>query len=110
MSVSMRNTKAQMYSEIERLRDYADKQRHQLRAAADEIDRLRVKCQAPNTSEHSSKLSERRIRNRMIDRLAVVCKTTVRWVDDRGFLQYKAGDWAAIPTHTVNFVAKGIEQ
>lgn len=58
MSVSMRSTKAQMYSEIERLRDYADRAQQQLRDAVEEIDQLRAKRQAPNVSERSSKLAD----------------------------------------------------
>ena len=42
MSVSMRSTKAQMYAEIERLRD----------DAVDEIARLRAKHAVPNTQHH----------------------------------------------------------
>ena len=141
MSISMRNTKAQMYSEIERQRDHIDKQRHQLRAAADEIERLRAKieelgqdldaakyemrCSRLRSKEMEAKLAdvtdqlsqqprasqpERRTRNLMITRLAVVCKATVRWDEEKGFVQFEDGNWVAIPTHTVNFVAKGIEQ
>lgn len=57
MSISMRSTKAQMYSEIERLRDYADTCQQQLRDAVEEIDRLRAKRQAPKVSERSYKLT-----------------------------------------------------
>ena len=57
MSVSMRSTKAQMYSEIERLRDYVDRAQQQLRDAVEEIDRLRAKHSAPRTSQHSTKQS-----------------------------------------------------
>lgn len=57
MSISMRSTKAQMYSEIERLRDYADTCQQQLRDAVEEIDRLRAKRQAPKASERSYKLA-----------------------------------------------------
>lgn len=57
MSVSMRSTKAQMYSEIERLRDYADRYQQQLRDAVDEIARLKAKHSAPRASQHSTKQS-----------------------------------------------------
>ena len=49
MSVSMRSTKAQMYSEIERLRALCDLQSQQLRAVSQPR-------QAPNVSERRSKL------------------------------------------------------
>lgn len=57
MSVSMRSTKAQMYSEIERLREYADRYQQQLRDAVDEIARLKAKHSAPRASQHSTKQS-----------------------------------------------------
>lgn len=49
MSVSMRSTKAQMYSEIERLRALCDLQSQQLRAASQPR-------QAPELSERRTKL------------------------------------------------------
>lgn len=49
MSVSMRSTKAQMYSEIERLRALCDLQPQQLRAASQPH-------QAPELSERRTKL------------------------------------------------------
>lgn len=50
MSVSMRSTKAQMYSEIERLRALCDWQAQQLRAASEPR-------QAPDVSERRAKLA-----------------------------------------------------
>ena len=50
MSVSMRSTKAQMYSEIERLRLDLDRATQQLRAAASQPR------QAPDVSERRAKL------------------------------------------------------
>lgn len=50
MSVSMRSTKAQMYSEIERLRALCDLQSQQLRAAS------QPRRQAPELSERRAKL------------------------------------------------------
>ena len=52
MSVSMRSTKAQMYSEIERLRALCDLQSQQLRAAS----QPRKARQAPELSERRTKL------------------------------------------------------
>lgn len=52
MSVSMRSTKAQMYSEIERLRALCDLQSQQLRAAS----QPRQARQAPELSERRTKL------------------------------------------------------
>jgi hypothetical protein len=52
MSVSMRSTKAQMYSEIERLRALCDWQAQQLRAAS----QPRAQHQAPEILERRAKL------------------------------------------------------
>lgn len=50
MPISMRSTKAQMYSEIERLRELCDLQAQQLRAAS------QPRRQAPELSERRAKL------------------------------------------------------
>ena len=52
MSISMRSTKAQMYSEIERLRALCDLRSQQLRAAS----QPRQARQAPELSERRTKL------------------------------------------------------
>lgn len=54
MSVSMRSTKTQMYSEIERLRLELDRATQQLRAAASQPRQAR---QAPELSERRTKLA-----------------------------------------------------
>lgn len=71
-------------------------------AHADTYERL--------SQQPSAECSERRTRNLMMKRLAITCKASVKWVDGQGFRQYKDGSWVAIPTHTVEFVAKGIGQ
>ena len=117
MSVSSRSTKAAMYSEIERLRALCDLREQQHRATcaelsaekaahADTYARLKELERAPQPS--AAPLSERGTRLMMMKRLAVVCKATVKWVDGQGFRQYKDGNWVAIPTHTIDFVTKGI--
>lgn len=58
MSVSMRSTKAQMYSEIERLRDYADRAQQQLRDAVEEIDRLKAARQPNNSAPRAQSLAQ----------------------------------------------------
>lgn len=58
MSVSMRSTKAQMYSEIERLRDYADRAQQQLRDAVDEIARLKAAKQPSNSAPRAQSLAQ----------------------------------------------------
>ena len=58
MSVSARDRKSVIYSEVERLRQLLDRQTQQLRAQSEELERLRAsaKPQAPERSERSSKL------------------------------------------------------
>lgn len=75
-------------------------------AHADTYERL---PQQPS-AERAPELSERGIRNLMMKRLAITCKASVKWVDGQGFRQYKDGSWVGIPTHTVEFIAKGISQ
>lgn len=58
MSISMRSTKAQMYSEIERLRDYADTCQQQLRDAVDEIARLKAAKQPSNSAPRAQSLAQ----------------------------------------------------
>lgn len=117
MSISSRSTKVAMYSEIERLRALLDQHEQQARAdyedlaraldkAERERDELRAQLSAPQPS--AAPLSERGTRNLLMKRLAVTCQTSVKWVDGQGFKQYKDGNWVAVPTHTVDFVAKGL--
>lgn len=127
MSISTRSTKVAMYSEIERLRALLDQHEQQARAdyedlaraldkAERERDELRAQLSAPQPSAaplsepklSEPKLSERGTRNLLMKRLAVTCQTSVKWVDGQGFKQYKDGNWVAVPTHTVDFVSKGI--
>lgn len=91
MSISMRSTKAQMYSEIERLRDYADTCQQQLRDAVEELDRLRAKRQAPKVSERSPKLAALRA-------FATKFKCSAR-LNDGGIELYsrKRQCWVAVP-------------
>ena len=130
MSVSMRSTKAQMYSEIERLRALLDQRVGRLRALLGQrdnqiasleekvlrreakIEELSASISAPQPSAapRAPELSDRGIHNLMMKRLAITCKASVKWVDGQGFRQYKDGSWVGIPTHTVEFVAKGIGQ
>lgn len=69
---------------------------------------LSQQLRAPQPS--AAPLSERGTRNLTMKRLAITCKASVKWVDGQGFRQYKNGSWVAIPTHTIEFAAKGIGQ
>lgn len=124
MSISTRSTKAAMYSEIERLRALLDQRDLQIANQAETIRRRDAKIEAlsapqppapqpsaaplsePKLSE--PKLSERGLRNELMRRLAITCKASVKWVDGAGFRQYKDGNWVAVPTHTIEFVSKGL--
>ena len=122
MSISSRSTKAAMYSEIERLRALLDQRDQQHRATcaelsaekaahADTYARLKELERAPQPSAaplSEPKLSERGLRNELMKRLAITCKASVKWVDGAGFRQYKDGNWVAVPTHTIEFVSKGL--
>lgn len=111
MSISSRSTKAAMYSEIERLRSLLDQRDLQIANQAETIRRRDAQIKdlsAPQPS--AAPLSERGARNEVMKRLAVTCKASVKWVDGQGFKQYKDGNWVAVPTHTIEFVSKGIAQ
>ena len=58
MSISMRSTKAQMYSEVERLRDLLDRQDQQLRAQSEEIARLKAARQPSNSAPRAQTLAQ----------------------------------------------------
>ena len=109
MSISTRSTKAAMYSEIERLRSLLDQRDQQIANQAETIRRREAKIEALSAPQPSAApLSERCTRNEMMKRLAITCRASVKWVDGQGFRQYKDGNWVAIPTHTIDFVAKGL--
>ena len=120
MSVNSRSTKPVMYSEIERLRALLDQLQGQIAMQAETIRRRdaqleslraeredltgRLQARARQSANHS----ERGARNEIMRRLAITLKTSVKWVDGLGFRQYANGIWMPVPTHTVDFVAKGI--
>lgn len=60
----------------------------------------------PAPQPSAAPLSDRSARNLMMKRLAITCRATVKWDDDRGFLQYKAGRWVAVPAHLVRYVTE----
>lgn len=107
MSVSMKDRKSVIYSEVERLRALLDQQDQRLRAQDEEIARLRAQPAAPAMAGCCWPCGGARIE--MTRRLAVVCKATVKWDDELGFQQYKQGAWVSVPAHLVNCAAKGLE-
>ena len=114
MSISSRSTKAAMYSEIERLRALVEQRDAQIANQAETIRRRDAQIEALSAPQPSAaplsepKLSERGLRNELMKRLAITCKASVKWVDGAGFRQYKDGNWVAVPTHTIEFVSKGL--
>ena len=118
MSVSMKDRRAVIYGEVERLRSLLDQRDQQIANQAETIRRrdaqlveLRAQLSAPQPSAaplSEPKLSERGARNLLMKRLAITCKASVKWVDGAGFRQYKDGNWVAVPTHTIEFVSKGL--
>ena len=119
MSVSSRSTKAAMYSEIERLRALLDQRDNQIASLEEKVLRRDAKIEElsasrsapqPSAAPRAPEVSDRGTRNLMMKRLAITCKASVKWVDGQGFRQYKDGSWVAIPTHTIEFITKGISQ
>lgn len=88
MSVSMRSTKAQMYSEIERLRLDLDRATQQLRAAASQ----------PRQARQSPELSERRTKLEALKAFATKFRCSARLRD--GVIELyskKRACWVAVP-------------
>lgn len=87
MSVSMRSTKAQMYSEIERLRALCDLQSQQLRAASQ-----------PRQARPDPELSERRAKLEALKAFATKFRCSARLRD--GVIELysrKRQCWVAVP-------------
>lgn len=101
MSVSMKSTKAQMYSEIERLRALCDQQEQQLRAAREE--RKAKSEEQPAAEDREVTLSKIEIGKR----LAVLMKRSVRNAQGGGFESYVDGEWIAVPQRVVRYACGG---
>lgn len=87
MSISMRSTKAQMYSEIERLRSLCDWQAQQLRATSQ-----------PRQTRQDPELSERRAKLEALKAFATKFRTTARLRN--GVIELysrKRRCWVAVP-------------
>ena len=118
MSVSMKSTKAQMYSEIERLRALCDQQEQQLRAESEErkakSEERRVcrvcdggpgndtRCSCP-TEDRETTLSTMEIGKR----LAILLKRTVRNAPDGKFESFANGEWSEVPQRIVRHACGG---
>ena len=114
MSISMKSSKSQMYSEIERLRLEADRCMQGYRASIAEREDLRAKCQELTTqlqgrAQQTAARGDRATRMLITKRLAVTLGSTVRWNDERGFEYMNDGHWSIVPSHTLAFVTPGTE-
>lgn len=106
MSVSMRSTKAALYSEIERLRELCNWQEQQLSAQRDELAQLRAQLRAQRAQHEEAPRPSPRVRNELMRRLAIICKASVRWVDGQGFRQYVHGEWRPVPSHLIDYASE----
>lgn len=124
MSVSMKSTKVQMYSEIERLRALLDQQQAQLAMQAESIRRMqereakseeRATCRVcdggpGNNTRCSCPTEEREVTLSKIEigkRLAVLMKRSVRNAQGGGFESYVDGAWVAVPQRVVRYACGG---
>ena len=93
MSVSSRDRKSVIYSEVERLRQLLDQQTHQLRAQSEELAQLRASAK-PQATERS----ERRTQLEALKHFATKFRCTARLRD--GVIELysrKRQRWVAVP-------------
>lgn len=121
MSISMKSSKSQMYSEIERLRALLDVRDANIVLQAETIERcddaithLRDKVEDLTTqlqgrAQQTAARGDRATRMLITKRLAISLGATVRWNDDNGFEHYVDGQWNVVPRHTLEFVMRGLQ-
>ncbi len=121
MSISMKSSKSQMYSEIERLRALLEANRSTMAMLEenivrrdDEILALDAKCQELTTqlqgrAQQTAARGDRATRMLITKRLAVTLKSTVRWNEEYGFEYMDDGHWTVVPRNTLAFVTSGIQ-
>lgn len=115
MSVSMKSTKAVMYSEIERLRALLDAgdaeiallretvQRRDAEIAALRAERSEAEFEAAYSEPREVTLSKMEIARR----LAILMKRTVRPAADGKFESYVDKTWVTVPERVVRFATEG---
>jgi len=121
MSISMKSSKSQMYSEIERLRALVDVRDANIVLQAETIERcddaithLRDKVEDLTTqlqgrAQQTAARGDRATRMLITKRLAVTLKSTVRWNEANGF-EYKVdGHWTVVPRNTLEFVTRALQ-
>ena len=121
MSISMKSSKSQMYSEIERLRLEADRCMQGWRASAAELSAEKAShsdtyaklqeltTQLQGRAQQTAARGDRATRMLITKRLAISLGATVRWNDDNGFEHYVDGHWSVVPRHTLEFVMRGLQ-
>ena len=121
MSISMKSSKMQMYSEIERLRLEADRCMQGWRASAAELSAEKAShsdtyaknqeltTQLQGRAQQTAARGDRATRMLIAKRLAVTLKSTVRWNEANGF-EYKVdGHWTVVPRNTLEFVTRALQ-
>lgn len=124
MSISMKSSKIQMYSEIEQLRTMLDYRNQTIRAQQIELDDLRTKnrqlrtsCEelsarvrARTTINHSHQVvSPTKARFMIQKRLAITLRAQVKWSEEHGFQYYEDGEWVQVPQHQINYVTHDLQ-
>ena len=121
MSISMKSSKSQMYSEIERLRALLDVRDAKIVLQAETIKRRGEENLALSTeieglttmlqgrAQQTAARGDRATRMLITKRLAISLGATVRWNDDNGFEHYVDGQWNVVPRHTLEFVMRGLQ-
>lgn len=97
MSVSMKSTKAAMYSEIERLRTLCDQLDQSNRALRAESEERKAKSEEQPAEPREVTLSKMEIGKR----LAILMKRTVRNGADGTFESFVDGEWITVPQRVV---------
>lgn len=117
MSVSMKSSKIQMYSEIELLRTKCDQLEQQNLALSVENRQLRTSCEelgarvrTRSTINHSHQvISPTKARFMIQKRLAITLKTQVKWSEEHGFQCYEHGEWVQVPQHHISYVTHDLQ-
>lgn len=107
MSVSMKDRKAVIYGEVERLRALLDQQNAQIAMQAETIRRLQER---EAKSEEQPAAEDREVTISKIEigkRLAVLMKRSVRNAQGGGFESYVDGEWVAVPERVVRYACGG---
>lgn len=114
MSISMKSSKSQMYSEIERLRALIDVRDAKIVLQAETIERCddaitHLRDKVEGRAQQTAARGDRATRMLIIKRLAITLCATVRWDNTNGFEYRAPSGWVVVPNHTLAFVMNGIQ-